>query len=327
VTVSPTEPGARAPTFEALAARLRFKHLQLLQALGEGSSLRRAAELIGITQPAATKTLQEIERLFGCRLFERSTRGLVATSAGEILLRGVRLMLADLARVGVEIEAVIEGRAKVLRLGAPPSFAMSVLPGALVRLGGDPALRVRVREASSPELFALLLEGELDAVLARYVPDGDPATFGSGGATLVFERLFDEEMQVAVPLDHRFARLDAVPLAELAGERLILQTESTYTRQLFDAGHRQLGLPLPVPFVESDSSPCALRMVEAGAGIAIQPRWGDPRFDVRWQVRWCRLEPRQSFAPAGLAFRRTTLDMPWLARLRDALVSAITERA
>jgi DNA-binding transcriptional LysR family regulator len=325
-----TEPRATAsegPTSDAIVARLRFRHLHLLIALASGRSVRRAADRVGITQPAATKTLQEIERLFGCRLFDRSQLGLMPTPAGEILLRGARLMLADLERVSSEVDRVVRDRTLVLRLGAPPSLAVNLLPGALCLLSGESGLRLQVHEDSSNALFERLRVGELDALVARSLPGGDEgSSVDATGPELVFERLFDDEIRVAVPPNHPLASRDAVRLTDLGRERWILSSPPTPTRQAFDTLHRQLGLPPPIPFIESDSTPSTLRMVEAGAGISVQPHSGDPSGGGRWRVVWLRLEPRLSFAPVGLVYREAMTDTPWLRLLRAALLATAVER-
>jgi DNA-binding transcriptional LysR family regulator len=312
---------------EAIAARLRFRHLQLLRALGDGRSLRRAAEAVGITQPAATKTLQEIERLFGCQLFDRSQRGLVPTAAGEVLLRGARLMLSDLARVEAELRALSGGAHAVLRLGAPPALAMNLLPGVVGRLIQRGFPHIQICERSSPELLELLHAGDLDAVAARFLPDEDSALLGPIDAGIAFERLFDEEMQVAVPSDHRLASRTVVDLADLAGERWILQSSPNLTRRTADAYYRQAGLPPPVPTIESDSTPSSVRMVEAGLGISLLPRGGDPSIDGKWKVVWLRLEPRLRLAPVGLFYRRAFGEAPWLGPLLEAAHAAAAVRA
>lgn len=323
----PRDDWTSAPGLDAIAARLRFRHLQLLQSLGEGRSLRRAAEAVGITQPAATKTLQEIERLFGCQLFDRSQRGLVATAAGEVLLRGARLLLSDLERVETELRSLASGAQALLRLGAPPALAMNLVPGIVRRLGQDERLRVRIREGSSPELIERLHAGDLDAVVARFLLDEDSALLGPADSGIVFDWLFDEEMQVAVRPDHRLANRKVVGLAELAGERWILQSGPTMTRRACDALYRQEGVPPPVPVIESDSTPSSLRMVEAGVGISLLPRWGDSSIDAKWQVVWLRLEPRLRLAPVGLFYRRAMADAPWVGALLRAARDSAAERA
>ena len=77
-----------------LRSNLRLRHLQLLVALDQFRHLGRAAGFLSLTQPAVSKTLAEIERLFGVPLFTRSTRGTEPTAAGASVVR-LRIRLAD----------------------------------------------------------------------------------------------------------------------------------------------------------------------------------------------------------------------------------------
>ena len=78
----------------ALVSRLRLKQLRLLIALDEQGSLHKAAEAVAISQPGATKALNEIESAFGTRLFTRTSQGLEANDLGRCAIRYARLILS-----------------------------------------------------------------------------------------------------------------------------------------------------------------------------------------------------------------------------------------
>src|SRR5580765_1819370 len=94
-----------------LRSNLKLKHLQLLVALDEFRHIGRAAEFLSVTQPAVSKTLAEIERMFDLVLFERSTRGTEPTSFGKSVVRFARSVLADFSRTRDEIAAAASGAA------------------------------------------------------------------------------------------------------------------------------------------------------------------------------------------------------------------------
>ena len=73
-----------------LRSNLKLRHLQLLVALDQFRHLGRAAEFLSVTQPAVSKTLAEIERMFGLQLFDRSTRGTEPTPYGDSVVRFAR---------------------------------------------------------------------------------------------------------------------------------------------------------------------------------------------------------------------------------------------
>src|SRR5690606_24918347 len=96
-----------SPTpLQALRSRLKMRQLLLLNALGETGNLHRSAARLGMTQPAATKLLQDLEAAAGVQLFERSRRGMAATLHGEAMIRFANSLLAELDAVGTELRAL-----------------------------------------------------------------------------------------------------------------------------------------------------------------------------------------------------------------------------
>ena len=94
-----------------LRSNLKLRHLQLLVALDDFRHLGRAAEFLSMTQPAVSKSLAEIERMFELDLFLRSTRGTEPTPYGTAVLRFARSVLSDFGRTRDEIAAVASGAA------------------------------------------------------------------------------------------------------------------------------------------------------------------------------------------------------------------------
>ena len=92
-----------------MRSNLKLRHLQLLVALDELRHVGRAAEFLSITQPAVSKTLAEIERMYGLNLFDRSTRGTVPTAYGISVVRFARSVLANHERTRDEIAAMASG--------------------------------------------------------------------------------------------------------------------------------------------------------------------------------------------------------------------------
>jgi hypothetical protein len=101
-----------------LRSNLKLRHLQLLVVLDQFRHLGRAAEFLSLTQPAVSKTLAEIERLFGVSLFDRSTRGTEPTPYGAAVVRFARSVLADYERTRDELAAVAAGATGRVRVGA-----------------------------------------------------------------------------------------------------------------------------------------------------------------------------------------------------------------
>ena len=139
-----------------LRSNLKLRHLQLLVALDQFRHLGRAAEFLSLTQPAVSKTLAEIERLFGLELFVRSTRGTEPTAYGVAVVRFARSVLADYDRTRDEIAAVAAGAAGRVSVGA-----MVVATPVLL------ARAVELLKARSSQTAVLVEEGDLTRLLPR----------------------------------------------------------------------------------------------------------------------------------------------------------------
>lgn len=250
-----------------LASRLRFRHIQLLVTLHETGSLHAAAESMHLTQPSLSKMLQEIESAFGERLFERGARGLKPTAAGLAAIHGASMLLQELGRVSREV--TLQPPGMVLRVGAPPFVAQSLLPGAFSRLGAlHPSMRVELVESGVPQLLRMLLDGKLDALVTSYASDLSEAA-ASG---LKFERLCMTRIAVVAAGSHPLSKQRSVSWASLAKERWILPPRDTRIRRVVDDLFAAAGHLTPMPYVESASPVTNLRFVATSLGISAVPR-------------------------------------------------------
>ena len=105
------------PSLNSIMSRLHIKQLRLLIALDEHGSLLGAAKQVALTQPGASKALQEIETTFGTSLFTRTNRGLEPNDAGRSVIRYARLIQTDLAHLREEIIGIMSGEGGRVSVG------------------------------------------------------------------------------------------------------------------------------------------------------------------------------------------------------------------
>ena len=128
-----------------LRARLRTRHLLLLSAIGEERNICRAAEMLSMSQPAASRLLRELEDIIGADLFERQARGVKANWYGEALIRHSRNALSSLGEAAAEIEALKSGRTGRVNVGSIAGPAAGLIPRAVARMSRDyPLVRVQL---------------------------------------------------------------------------------------------------------------------------------------------------------------------------------------
>jgi DNA-binding transcriptional LysR family regulator len=151
-----------------LQQRLKFRHLRVIDAIVTHESILQAAKALGLSQPALTKSLQEVEEIVGARLFDRHARGADPTAFGLTVAASARRLLAEIGRLEDDLDALEGGDGGPVVIGALPVAAAGVLPGALARLKiARPDIEVRVIQGRTEELISQLTLRELDLVIGR----------------------------------------------------------------------------------------------------------------------------------------------------------------
>lgn len=166
---------APATLLSRLLAKGRLRHLQLLAGVADLGSVQQAAAQIGMSQPAATHALADIEALLGVSLFERHARGMRTTRSGQLMAECARGMLTTLRASTNSVAALRDGAAGSLRLGAIPAASGGLLAERLpAYMLAHPDLHVEVQEGSREQLLPLAAAGNLDMLLCRR-PEAMPA--------------------------------------------------------------------------------------------------------------------------------------------------------
>jgi DNA-binding transcriptional LysR family regulator len=235
------------PLDRVLRSNLKIKHLQLLVALDQFRHLGRAAEYLAMTQPALSKSLAEIERLFDLPLFLRSTRGTEPTDHGQAVVRFARTVLADYERAQEELAAVTSGAAARVRVGAMVVATPELLTGAVQRLKAASALTtVAVEEGDLTRLLPRLRVGELDLIVARLEP-------GYAAPDLATEPLYEEAMCIVCRPDHPLAGQAAPGWSELAAQPWVMPPVWASSRVKLNQLFYRAGLRPPTDLIETAS--------------------------------------------------------------------------
>jgi DNA-binding transcriptional LysR family regulator len=152
-----------------LSARLKMRHLVLLLQIEQHGSLTRVAQHMASSQPAVTNALAELESMFGMPLFERSSRGMLPTALGSVVLERARAMIHDLDHLARDMTAVAVGHAAHLHIGVIPFISGQLLAAALNRVhsGMERRVTVTIHEGTSDQLLPQLRDHVVDVVIAR----------------------------------------------------------------------------------------------------------------------------------------------------------------
>lgn len=230
-----------------MALRLRIRHLELISAVYDSSSILKASSLLNLSQPAVTKALKEVETTLGVELFERSSRGVHPNEYGEALARQAKLILSSLRQVGDEIEEMATGRRGHVYAGTLLSASMTLLPSAIVALKAQtPQVAVTVIDGPHEKLLPSLTMGDLDFVVGRLIDN--PGLQG-----LTQTHLFDDRISLIARTQHPLAQAAQLSLKDLVDQPWILPLAGTALRGQVEAAFESEGLAPPVNFVESIS--------------------------------------------------------------------------
>lgn len=245
--------------------RPKLRQLELLVHLADNHSLAAAASAMSITQPAATKLLQEIEQILGVALFDRLPRGMRATPYGEIMMRHARTALAALDRGREEIAALVEGASGSVAVGSVRGATSSLLAPALANVRASrPGVRVTVLVDAAEILIPRLREARLDIVLGNV-----PASLG--GRDLAFEPLLEETLVIVSRMGHPLTRKKRLAWKDVADSEWIVYPQETALRPLFEgllsgaAAVEQQGV------IETASVVATTMMLERTDMLAVMP--------------------------------------------------------
>lgn len=257
---------ATPPTDPALLLRLRTRQLLLLAQLGQTAHLGRAAVALGISQPAATKLLQQAEDALGQALFTRLARGMQPTAAGEVLIRFAQQLLTDFGAARAEMQALRSGLHGVLRVGSVPGALPDLLaPALLAYQQGSPRVAVSVVVDTSDRMLAQLARGEVDLVLGRLSEGFHDDDYDS-------RPLLDEPQVVVARRGHPLLALTKPPtLRELSRQAWILQPPGSPQRSRFEALLRQAGIHARLAITETASTVATTALLALGDQLAVMP--------------------------------------------------------
>lgn len=289
---------------------MNLRDLEYLVALAEHRHFGRAAEASYVSQPTLSTQLKKLEAELGVPLFERTSRAVLLTAAGETIVERARRVLAEVADMRALAARAADPRSGRIRLGIFPTLGPYLLPRAVTPLRETlPALEVLLVEEKTPELFARLHRGALDAcVVALPVTD----------ETLHVEALFREDFVLAVPAGHPLAD-GAMTLDRLDGEPLLLLEDGHCMRDQALAVCRRVGAAERDGFRATSLETLRL-MVGAGVGVTLLPRLSvAPPSPVQRDVVLREFAEGTPYRDLAMVWRRSSIADPVLREVADVL--------
>jgi DNA-binding transcriptional LysR family regulator len=280
---------------DRIGRRVKLRDLHIVLAVAEAGSMTRAAKELAVSYPVVSKTISDLERALGVKLFDRSISGVEPTHYGRALLHSGVAVFDEMRKGLQQIEFIKQPDAGELRIGSSIVTDAGLLPAIIERFSQEfPRAVIQVlTENIAVQQYDNLRDRNVELVLGRIpVAMNEP--------DLIAETLFDEPMMVAAGLESPWLKRRNLTLADLMGEPWVLAQPGSLARSLHDGVFQMSGLEPPSATAMTVSLHLYVRLIETGHWLGLVPA-SVLRFGGK-QLRIKLLPVRTPSPPAPVGF-------------------------
>lgn len=252
------------PWDSRIGRRLRLKDLHTLQAVTEVGSMAKASRQLGLSQPAISKAIADMERTLGATLLERSTHGVELTESGRMLLARSRVVFDELQEGVKEIQSLVDPTRGEIRVGTtePITGFLSEIVSRMSR--SYPRITYRVAVSDTTSLARDLRERALDVILTRW-------TSGTIVDDLAVDTLFKAPLAVLCDRRHPLLSRKRLSLADTMQEAWTLSPSDSFLGRVVVDVFRRRKLDLPATLVTTLSVHMRLNLLASGRFLTMLP--------------------------------------------------------
>jgi len=274
---------------------MKLRDLHVLMAVVQSGSMNKAAAVLNTTQPAVSRSIGELERVFGVRLLERTARGVEATACGRALLDGGAAAFDDLRQAVKNIAFLVDPTAGEVRIGCTPLLAATFVSAVIDRL----SLRY-------PRMIFHLVTGYVEALHrdlnARKVDLLIARRFGplAEEDRLDFDFLFDESSVIAAGAQSPWARRRRIEFTELLKEPWVLPPPGSEIASIAMEAFRANGVEYPRTAVVTDSPHARISLLAIGRFLTILPGFALKFPAMHPEIKVLPVRLRMGHVPTGV---------------------------
>jgi len=295
---------------------MEFRDIEYFGVIAEHGNMRRAAEALGLTPPALSKSLRRLESSMEVKLVERTGKGVRLTSLGAVLATQARRMHLTLKDITREVSDLNGGRTGHLRIGAVPADC-EYLPAACTRLMSEsPKLTIDITISDNDELVPMIREGELDLSLG-YIP---PMPYD--GIEQV--HVLDDEYVAYASARHPLAKKGRLNLSDLVGEVWTISTANIRPKQLLKQAFADRELPEPRFAMQTRSTRLRLQFIARSRLLGFGPRRTAEMAATSFDLRILPVKELTWPRPVGVMYRKGAYLPPAARRLVELLKENVT---
>lgn len=300
--------------FERLAQRLTYRQLTVLVAVANQHNEPLAAARLGLTQPAVSGNLRDLERQLGVALFLRTQRGMLPTDCGEALIRYVKVALREISLVNDDL-AAWQGQVRgQIVIGTLPLSSSLLVPRAVAALLRElPKLRVTILDGTYDALSESLRNGEIDILIGALRQN-------MASRDIIQEQLFHDRLAVVARHDHPLVTHGALALSDLLDAQWVAPRKDTPARLAFEQEFRSAGLEAPEVVVEvGNLSTIRTLLLDSDRVTLVSPY--QVHFEIQsGQLAILPIQLKGTLRPIGITVRADDFPTQALQRLRCILI-------
>jgi DNA-binding transcriptional LysR family regulator len=290
-----------------IGRRLRLRDLHIFFTAVQRGSMAKAAQTLGVTQPAVSKVIAELEHTLGVRLLDRGARGVEPTKYGRALLTRSNAAFDELRQSVKDIEFLADPTVGEVRIGCQETFAAAILPSVIHRFSQTyPRVVLHVEQLGSLAAESLALrERTIDMGMFLLVKPHDDKLFADD---LNVEVLFLEQMVIVAGRQSRWARRRKIDLAELVDEPWVLTESDTLSYQRLAEAFAARGLGMPKRILQTISTHLRVNLAASGSHITTLPNSTLRVYADRFSLKALPIEvPVQSWPAVIVTLKNRTL--------------------
>ncbi|WP_233549403.1 LysR family transcriptional regulator [Lysinibacillus yapensis] len=239
-----------------------FNSLHYFVLVAKTENMSRAAETLHITQPALSKSISLLEENLGVALFDRNGRSIKLNRYGKFFLERAEFVLKEYIKAKEDLLNLTSPGHGVVSIGFIHTLGLEVIPQLMTALKRVyPDMKIQLTQNNSSAILNKLEKGELDVCLVSSLEKQKD---------IVWEKLWEEELFLIVPKDHRLANKEQVNMKDFASEPFISIKKGNSLRKSVDDLYKQEGFELNVAF-EGEEVHTVAGLVESGLGVSLIP--------------------------------------------------------
>ncbi len=282
--------------------------LKSLVAVADAGAITEAANRLGLTQPALTRRIQQLEEEFGTELLSRSRKGARLTEMGVLVDREARALISRYDNLKAEVQSHQGLAGGSVRIGGGATAVSFILPDAITRFQRDyPGVLFQVKEASSSEIAADVASGALELGFV---------TLPVRTAELDVQPIVEDDIALIGAPDNPLASSKRVDVLQLDGRNFVGFEAGSAIRQLVDSALREAGVEINV-VMELRSIPAIVQMVANTRSLAFVSQLGLQNQDLVQRIPVNGLRITRSL---GLVRRKASTLSPAAERFARQLV-------